>query len=83
MKADIGASAASSTLGSWPPLDRSQIVHGVGRTAPAGNGLYQPLNPPCRRCGAARHSGLSLHTQNRVKVELTVCGTKRTLDWPK
>lgn len=39
-------------------------------------GPQLPFTSSSRRCGAARHSGLSLQLRNRADSELEVCGTK-------
>jgi hypothetical protein len=36
-----------------------------------------PFGIQCHRCGAARHSGLSLQVQNRADSELVALGTKQ------
>ena len=36
-----------------------------------------PFIIQCHRCGAARHSGLSLQVQNRADSELVALGTKQ------
>lgn len=76
-----------TTLPHRPPSHtRRRAAHATGTTDADGavtsssNGPYRPFIGHLDRCGAARHSRLSLQAQNRIRGELVVCGQNRL--WP-